>query len=571
MASPTIRFKRGLVANLPGFLAGEPGFTTDKYDFYIGSDGSSQNNKFFGSARYWQKETNSTSAVLKLINAGDTGSVNLKTRNDHTGITTYTFPASAPAGSGHFLTADPNGNLSWDSVSASATFTDATLTGVTTFTYLTDGDVNAGIVTANSFYVDGTTVLTTTGGLVTLAGISTIDATTKETLETILSLDPNDFDSLNVSGIGTFGGHLYANDGLDVTGVLNANTGLNVTGVATVSALLNANGGLDVTGHSELDNVNISGVATAATLNVTGNSTLGDDSSDTLSVNATSTFSGPATFTNTLTGTISTATKLQNARNFEITGSFVTASAVSFDGTANVGLAATILPNSIELGTYTTGNYVGDVTAGAGLTKSSSASEGQTVDLAIGAGEGITVNADDVALKNGTNLSNNTVLKWNNTDNQLENSIITDNGSTATVGGGLVVSGDLTVNGTTTQVNTTELAVYDRTITLGIQTGSTPADTSWDLGVLMNYGEAGVAKTAGVIWEYGAKRFQFASNSSNPAVGVNTTTPNISVGAFAPIEIGSLWVTDCAGTSQVISCTGSERFLENITVDAGTW
>ncbi len=66
--------------------------------------------------------------------------------------------------------------------------------------------------------------------------------------------------------------------------------------------------------------------------------------------------------------------------------------AVAANGTA------TIQNDSVALGTQTTGNYVEDVTAGAGLAKTSSAGEGQTVDLAIGAGEGITVNADDVAL-----------------------------------------------------------------------------------------------------------------------------------------------------------------------------
>jgi uncharacterized protein (DUF736 family) len=53
--------------------------------------------------------------------------------------------------------------------------------------------------------------------------------------------------------------------------------------------------------------------------------------------------------------------------------------------------------------------------------------------------------------------------------------------------------------------------------------------------------------------------------------GTDANTPQLSVTTFAPIEIGALWVTDCAGTSQVISCTGTERFLENITVDAGTF
>ena len=32
MAAPVIQFKRGVLANLPGLRAGEPGFTTDSYD-----------------------------------------------------------------------------------------------------------------------------------------------------------------------------------------------------------------------------------------------------------------------------------------------------------------------------------------------------------------------------------------------------------------------------------------------------------------------------------------------------------------------------------------------------------
>jgi hypothetical protein len=61
----------------------------------------------------------------------------------------------------------------------------------------------------------------------------------------------------------------------------------------------------------------------------------------------------------------------------------------------------------------------------------------------------------------------------------------------------------------------------------------------------------------------------FGSILSSDTNGSNNDTPQLTVTTFAPIEIGALWVTDCAGTSQVISCTGGERFLENITVDAG--
>ena len=59
-----------------------------------------------------------------------------------------------------------------------------------------------------------------------------------------------------------------------------------------------------------------------------------------------------------LDGNAGTATSLVTARDFSITGDFVTASVISFDGTGDVALAATITADSIELGTYTAGDYI---------------------------------------------------------------------------------------------------------------------------------------------------------------------------------------------------------------------
>ncbi len=144
----------------------------------------------------------------------------------------------------------------------------------------------------------------------------------------------------------------------------------------------------------------------------------------------------------------------------------------------------------------------------------------------------------------------------------------------------LTVSGDLYVNGSTTQVNTSELTIYDRTITLGIQTGSTPVTTTWDLGILMNYGDSGVAKTAGVIWDYDLERFVFASDAPNPS-STSDSTPDIDVttGNYAGIEISSLWINNScsnnAGRVEVIGCfdsgSGNELQLRNIVIDAGNF
>ena len=75
------------------------------------------------------------------------------------------------------------------------------------------------------------------------------------------------------------------------------------------------------------------------------------------------------------------------------------------------------------LGTDTNGNYVGDVTAGNGLTKTSSASEGQTVDLAVNVGNGVQITSDAVSVDingatDGTSITvdvdNDLVLLYDN-------------------------------------------------------------------------------------------------------------------------------------------------------------
>ena len=66
MAAPTIKFKRGSQANLPALAAGEPAFVNDEFNLYLGLDGTTPNNKFLGSARYWVKETASVGQSVKL-------------------------------------------------------------------------------------------------------------------------------------------------------------------------------------------------------------------------------------------------------------------------------------------------------------------------------------------------------------------------------------------------------------------------------------------------------------------------------------------------------------------------
>ena len=95
MSSPVIQFKRGQAANIgiASFKAGEPGFTTDKYDFYIGLDGTHTNQKFFGSSRYWNREDGTSAAQLKFVDKDGSNSINFQAPNTLSGIGTWILPA----------------------------------------------------------------------------------------------------------------------------------------------------------------------------------------------------------------------------------------------------------------------------------------------------------------------------------------------------------------------------------------------------------------------------------------------------------------------------------------------
>lgn len=143
MTAPVLQFKRGLLANLPGLRAGEPGFTTDSYDLYVGIDSTTNNNKFFGSHRYWTKGTASTGSGVNFVEGTTNGTqyITLKGPDNLSGITTYTFPATPTAD--YFLKTAADGTLSWEAVTLNS------FAGIVTFTGTTDntlGDANTGTV-----------------------------------------------------------------------------------------------------------------------------------------------------------------------------------------------------------------------------------------------------------------------------------------------------------------------------------------------------------------------------------------------------------------------------------------
>jgi len=484
MPAPVLQFKRGLLANLPGLRDGEPGFTTDSYDLYVGIDSTTDNNKFFGSHRYWTKNTASTGSGVNFVEGTTNGTqyLTLKAPDTLAGITTFVLPGSQGSASS-VLTNDGSGNLSWSSGSTNPVFT-----GIASFTDTTDntlGNENTGAVQIDGGlgiaknltvkenlhvggYAEFVGVVTFKGGTINIGDGNTDDINVGG--EFISSLLPNTDDAHDL------GTNVKRWRNLNVVSV--ATTNISITGLSTFTGAIDANGGADISGGET---------------------------------------------------TLSSATV-----------SDLTSGRVVLAGTSGA------LEDSANLTFSTAAGLI----VGAGGINVTGVSTFST-DLVVGGD--IRINGNDIKASDGTTA-------------------ITLAGNDVTVADDLTVGGNLYVNGSTTQVNTAALVVEDRTIDLGIVNGSAPAgNTTWDLGILFNYYSSAAAKKSAVIWEHVDSRFKFASVLAADTDGSNVNTPQLTVTTFAPIEIASLFVNDCAGASQVISCTGTTRNLENITIDCGTF
>ena len=141
---------------------------------------------------------------------------------------------------------------------------------------------------------------------------------------------------------------------------------------------------------------------------------------------------------------------------------------------------------------------------------------------------------------------------------------ITDSTGAVATSSNLTVGGNLIVNGSTTQVNTTNTTVDDALFEIGTVSGAAPSsDLNVDIGMVFNYYDS-QARKAAVYWDDSASRIVVSADVSESS-GVLT---NSTAGA---LEIGSLYLNDCAGNTQVISCSGTTRSLENITIDGGSF
>jgi len=406
-----------------------------------------------------------------------------------------------------------SGNISGASIAGAA----LSISGIST---LGTVQISSGIITATSgvvtYYGDGSKLSGISVNYISNAGVATY---------------------ANFSGIATYatnaGVATYASVAGLSTYAFNAGVSTYATsaGIATYASSAGIATYALITGIATY--ATSSGISTYATSS--GISTYATSSG--ISTYATS--AGIATYATsagiaTYATTAGVATALQNARIISLTGDV--AGSVSFDGTTNVSIAATIQPDSVGLGTDTVGDYVRNISG-----------TSNQITVTGGTGEGST---PVIALASNPTIPGNTTIAG---DLQVNNN--------------LNVTGNITLGGTTAYILVNDFRVKDGDIILGFTTDNSNNDASND--TTANHGGVAVASTEGTP----LVNLTIAGIETTPATYKKIMW--FKSGSFAGLNTDA-WLTNYAigiGSTQVPNgvrfASGAVQFTERDLISVG--
>ena len=312
------------------------------------------------------------------------------------------------------------------------------------------------------------------------------------------------------------GDHLFiGSNGASITiagkfnpGVLTANQALVANGTSGIDKIITANAvvtTLTANGTTGTDGqVLVSNGTVAYWANPSSSSftIAGETGTDTFNTGETLTFAAANGISTAVTnGTVTFSVD---------TGSTLTVNSVGIHvNTANLSVATSQLSGDVTLGSGTSGDYVATITAGNGISGSSSG-EGGAATIAVVANNGLSTNSSGVFVVAGDGLTANSTGVHVGAANGISvsaDAVGLTTGSTLTVNSAgvhvnsalsitdLSLSGNLTVLGTLTTIDTTNLTVQDSLIELA--NGNATTDIL-DIGLYGQFGSSG-AKFTGLF------------------------------------------------------------------------
>ena len=212
------------------------------------------------------------------------------------------------------------------------------------------------------------------------------------------------------------------------------------------------------------------------------------------------------------------------------TGSTLTVNTTGIHvNTANLSIATSQLTGDVALGTSTSGNYVATITAGNGISGSSS-SEGGAATIAVVAG----TNGGLVSNSTGVFVSPGSSLTVNATGVHVNSALsITD----------LTLSGNLTVSGTRTYVNTTTLDVGDNIFTLNADLGAVAPSQDAGMEVMR-----GTSANVQFLWDETNDRW----STNNQPLAISSLVAAGAASGITTLAAGNTTITGFANVTSTI-------------------
>jgi hypothetical protein len=278
---------------------------------------------------------------------------------------------------------------------------------------------------------------------------------------------------------------------------------------ATTLATARTIGGVSFDGSA---NINLPGVNTAGNQATSGNAASATVLQTARAINGVN-FNGSAAITITAAGsTLSDTVPISKGG----TGATSAGSALSNFGGTDIGKSVFGLtnPSAVTFPRFNANNTTTALTASAfraAIGAGTGAGDITAVNTNAGSGlsGGASSGAANLVIKNVDNFTDNTIMVWNDTSGNFEDSLITDNGST------VVINGNLDVQGTTTTIDSTTVAIGDNMMKYAKDNTANASDIGW-------YGKIVASGT-----KYPGMFYDASSGVSTPVfkVGLSTTEP----------------------------------------------
>jgi hypothetical protein len=255
-------------------------------------------------------------------------------------------------------------------------------------------------------------------------------------------------------------------------------------------------------------------------------------------------------------GNANSASQLLNPRDFSISGGDISANAVSFDGTNNVVLNASLnAVTGLTAGVYggTTAIPVIDVAANGRIMAISNTVIATSFDISGNTGTDTFNGGETLSfIGNGsgivTTVSNGQVVFATDTTLVRSNTAI----GKQTIDGDIELSGNLIVLGTTTSVNVSTLSVDDSLIALA----KNNVTDAVDIGFYGHYND-GTNRHAGIYRHAGDKQFYVFDNYDQEPVA-NTINPS-----DPSFRLATLHTNLTGNTANLVTVVAGTVFVDN--------